>query len=107
MRADVVVMMPPLFKDYLRFFERIKGFTVQQFIWQTSVKALVIAVLLWRAGLNIQRFNLEIMQPCFDGVCCKLGAVIAADMIRNSARNKQIRQNIHDLLCPQPVTRAQ
>ena len=63
MRADVIVMMPPLFKDHLRLFQRMEGFCVQAFITQTAIEALVIAVLPRAARLNIQGFNAQLRQP--------------------------------------------
>ena len=60
MRPDMIVMMPPLLQNDLRLFESIKRLTVQAFIPQAPVEALIITVLPWAARLNVERFNTQL-----------------------------------------------
>lgn len=54
MRADVVIVMTPLLQNDLRFFQRVKSFTVETFIAQATIEALVVAVFPWAARLDVQ-----------------------------------------------------
>ena len=66
MRADMVVMVPPLLKQNLRFFQRVESLAVQVFIPQAAIEALVIAVLPWATRLNIKGFDPQLGQPALD-----------------------------------------
>ncbi len=61
MRADVIVMMPPLFQQNLCFFQGIESLSVQVFIAQATIKALIVAVFPWTARLDIQGFDAQLL----------------------------------------------
>ncbi len=66
MRADVIVMMPPLFENDLRFFQRMERLRVQAFIAQAAIEAFVVAILPWAARLDVQGFDPQPRQPRSD-----------------------------------------
>ena len=103
----MIVMMSPLFQDYLRFLERIKCFCVQAFIAQPPVKAFVVAVLPRTARFDIEGLDAQLRQPSPDGFGRKFRAVVGADVIGDSFSNKQISQNRHHIIRAQFVICAQ
>lgn len=107
MRPDMIVMMPPLLQNNLRFLEGVERFSVQAFIPQTPVEALVVAILPWAAWLNVESFDAQLREPRLDGFCCKFRSVVRADMIRYPACDKQISQNIHHIISLERVARPQ
>ena len=63
MGSDVVVVVPPLFKDHLCFPQRMERLPIEAFIAQTTVKALVIAILPRTAWLDIQGLDAKPGKP--------------------------------------------
>ena len=53
MGADMIIVMPPLFEDDLRLFQRMERLGVQALIPQATVEALIISILPRTAGLDI------------------------------------------------------
>ena len=106
-RADVVVVVSPLFQNDLRLFQRMEGFTVQAFIAQAAIEALVIAILPRAARFNIQGLYPKPWQPVLDRFRGKFRTVVRPDMIGNTARDKQVCQHIHHIIGFQAITCAQ
>ena len=51
-RPDLVVRLPPILDKHLRFSQRVEDLTVEQFVPELPVEALVVPVLPRAAGLN-------------------------------------------------------
>lgn len=72
MRADMIVMMPPLFEDNLCLFQGVKSFPIQAFIAQAAIETLVVAVFPRAARLNVKGLYAQLRQPRLDRFCRKL-----------------------------------
>jgi len=55
MRPECVVFKSQSFNQYLSFFQGIEDLTIQQFIPELTIKALIITVLPRTAWFNIER----------------------------------------------------
>ena len=53
MQTDMIVMVAPLFKDHLGFFQGVKSFAIEELIAQAAIEAFVIAVLPRTAGFDV------------------------------------------------------
>ena len=65
-RADVIVMVSPLFQQNLRFFQGIEGLRIQALITQAAIEAFIVAVLPRAARFDIQGFDPQLRQPALD-----------------------------------------
>ena len=76
MWPDMIVMMPPLLQNDLRFFEGIERLSVQALIPQPPVEALVITVLPRAARLDVESFDTQLGKPCLDRFRGKLRSIV-------------------------------
>jgi hypothetical protein len=56
-RPESVVFKAPPFNQYLSFFQGIEDLTIQQFIPELTIKALIATVLPRTAWFNIERLD--------------------------------------------------
>ena len=86
MRTDGVVMPPPGFDQPAGLGEAVEELTVEQFIAQRSVEALVVAVLPRRRRGDVERLHADLRQPFLDYRRDKFAAAIGPDIGRWTAR---------------------
>lgn len=63
MRADGVVLAKPLIDDDFGLFRGCEPLRVEHFMSQGSIEAFVIAILPWRAWIDMQRFDFDFSKP--------------------------------------------
>ena len=63
MRPFCVVVMSPLFDDDFGLLEAIEDFSIEQFVPEFSVKALVVAVFPGAAGFDEQGLAADLFEP--------------------------------------------
>src|SRR4029077_13739226 len=102
MRALCVVAVAPSFYDHPRLMQRIEEFAVEQFIPQFSVEGFDIAVLPRTPWLDKQRHDGEPLVPLSKHPGNKLWPVIGSDMRRAAPKQKQLSQDLLDVLRPEP-----
>ena len=78
MRPDVVVLSEPLIDDALCLSGCCKPFGVEDFATQRSVKSLIVSILPRRARVDVNRLDPDFGEPIFEGVGCKLGAIVGS-----------------------------
>jgi hypothetical protein len=74
-RADGVVMPPPGLDQHPGLGEAVEHLAVEQCVAKRPVEALVIAVLPWRAGCDVEGLHADLGEPELHGGGDKLGAV--------------------------------
>lgn len=98
MRPYRVVVISPSLDQHLRLLQRIEDFRVQEFVPELAVEALVVAVLPWASGFDVEHLHTDPSEPGPDSRGRELGAVIGPDMIRRAVFGKQRRQAIQDVV---------
>src|SRR5271154_6017773 len=102
MRPLRVVFHAPLFDHDLRLLQRIEDFPVQAFIPQLSVEALAVAVLPRTSRLDVQRPGTNLCQPLPELLRHELGAVVRADIFRDSSEQHHVRKCFEHFIPPKP-----
>jgi len=69
-------MPPPFLDDYLCLFQRVKDFTVEQFVAKLRVEAFTEAILPWTAWLDVGGLGSNGGSPCADGPGDELPAIV-------------------------------
>jgi hypothetical protein len=87
MRADLVVMTPPIFDDDPGLLQGIEDLAIEQFIPKLRVEALAIAILPGAAGFDVGGLGPNSRDPILDGPGDELRAVIGPDIACQSALN--------------------
>lgn len=82
MWPDVVVLSEPLIDDGLRLSGCREPFGVEHFATKRSVEALIVSVLPWRARIDVNRLDADFGEPVFEGLGCKLRAIVGAQILR-------------------------
>ena len=84
MRPDGVVVIVPSLDQHFRLRQIVEDFPIQQLVPELAVEALVVAVLPWRAGLDLERLHADTRQPVPHRLCGELAAIIRTDVVRRS-----------------------
>jgi hypothetical protein len=92
------VALMPTFHDYPRLVQRIEEFAIEQFIPQFSAEGFDIAILPRTPWLDKQRRDGEPLVPPSRHPGNKLWAVIGPDMRRAVPKQKQLSQDLLDIL---------
>ena len=98
MRPNRVVLLPPPFCQYLHLLQRVKDLTVQQFIPQLPVEALVIAVLPWTPWLDEQGPYTDTRQSVPDRLRRELRTVVRPDVLRHAVRREEPGEGVHHII---------
>ncbi len=93
-----VVALAPTFHDHPRLVQRREEFAVEQFIPQFSVEGFDIPVLPRTPWLDKQRRDGELLVPLSKQPGNKLWAVVAPNMRRATPEQKQLTQDLLDVL---------
>jgi hypothetical protein len=70
--------------------QRVKDFTVEQFVAELRVEALTIAVLPWTAWLDVGGLGSNGSNPLADGFGDELRPIVGANVPRDSAQDEQV-----------------
>ena len=98
MRAVRIVALAPTFHDHPRLVQRVEEFAVEQFIPQFSVEGFDIAVLPRTPGFDKQRHDDKVLVLLSKHSGNKLWAVIGPDMCRAAPEQKQLSQDLLNIL---------
>ena len=98
MRPFGVVEAPPLLDEDLCLLQRIEDFHVQALVSELAVEAFAVAVFPWRARLDIERLDVQPIEPAPHGLRDKFSAVIRSDVIGHAMLDKEIRQASPDIV---------
>ena len=85
MRANGVVVPSPALDDHLGLLQRVKDFTVEQFIAKLRVEAFAIAVLPRAAWFDVGGFDSNGCEPLADGLGDELWAIARQEFGRREA----------------------
>ncbi len=96
-RADRVVVTPPLFDQDLSLAERIEDLAVQQFISKPRVEDFAVSVLPGRPRFDERRLGASGCDPGADLLSNELGTVVRTDELRDTTQDEQIGQSINDI----------
>ena len=83
-------MPPPAFDDHLGLLQRVKDFTVEQFVAELRVEAFAIAVLPWTAWFDVGGLGPNGCNPLADGFGDELRAIVGTNVPRNSTQDEQV-----------------
>ena len=97
MRPVVVVIKPPAIDDPPGVFQTEEQLAIQQFVPETAVEALDVAVFPRAALGDKQRLHVGSVQPSSHRAGDKLGTVIAPQMLRGAADGEQAPQHVEHL----------
>lgn len=106
MRADGVVVPPPLFDDDLGFSQRVEDLTVEQLVSELAVEAFIVAVLPRAAWFDEERADAQPGEPFAKRRGDELRAVVGPDVGRRSMLLEQVRHGLKDVLGMEPAGRA-
>ena len=87
-RPDGVVVIAPFLDQHLRLRQIVEDFPIQQLVPELAIEALIVAVLPWRAGLDLERVHADTRQPVPHRLCSELAAIIRNDVVRRSMPSK-------------------
>ncbi len=103
-RPDSVVVHAPALSQHAQFLHRVKDFAVQEFISELRVERFAIAVLLRRAGFDVQCRGASINQPLAQILGHELWAIVRTKMLRHALAHHHVSQRFDDLgRCPTPL----
>ena len=94
MRANGVVMPSPALDDHLGLLQRVKNFTVEQFVAELRVEAFTVAVLPWTAWLDVGGLGSNGCNPLAEGLGDELRAIVGTNVPRDSAQDEQVREHV-------------
>ena len=97
-RADRVVMLPPVFDKDLCLLQAVEDFSVQKFISELPIEAFIVSILPRAARLDVERLHADPAQPVSDSVGCKLAAIVRPYVLRSASLSKQIRQDSQNII---------
>ncbi len=98
MRPHLIVLLPPLLNQYLRFSQSIEYLTVEQLVSQLPIERFDVAVLPGTPRLYKQRLYTDAIQPSTYRLGRKLRPIIRSDVFRNVLEDKQLKQVIDNVL---------
>ena len=79
-------------------------FQRQKLVSKTAVEAFDITVIPGAAGLDVENFKLQFLEPRADPGCCELRAVVTANVIRKPSGGEQFCQFVdHVITCDASV----
>ena len=83
----MVVRPTPVLQYHAGLGQRPQLLTVQALLTQPGVEALDIAVLPRAAGVDVDRLNLVLRQPCTQVVLDEFAAVVASDVLASDLQS--------------------
>ena len=97
MRPDLDVVLAPLLDDDAGFSQRVEDLAVEEFVAHAGIEAFDIAIFPWRARFDVGRFRTNSPNPVSDFLSNELRTVVGTNVLRRTAQNEQIRQDINDI----------
>ncbi len=95
-------MFPPALDYDLRLLERVKDFSIKQFIPELGVEAFAIPVFLWAPRHNVSRLGTDKRNPFPQSLGDKFQAIVGTNMRRNAAQDEEIGEHIDNVDSLQP-----
>gem|GEM_PF-6011947 len=89
MQPLFIVPAPMRFQQHLGFWNGGKGFTIQQLVAQLAVEALLNPILPRAARINVMGRGAAGLKPRLNIGGDELWAIVAANELRNTARQEQ------------------
>ncbi len=80
---------PALDRD-LSLAERRKDFSIQQRVAQLRIEALIVAILPWAAGFDIERLHAEPAEPAAHRLGGEFAAIIGSYVFRRALDGEQL-----------------
>ena len=93
-----VVVPPPTLDEHLGLQERVELLSGQELVAEPAVEALAIAVLPRAAWFDEQGFHANLGEPLTHLLGRKLRTIVAADILRYAAADKQVAQSLQYVL---------
>ena len=93
-----VVVPPPTLDEHLGLQERVELLSGQELVAEPAVEALAIAVLPRAAWFDEQGFHANLGEPLTHLPRRKLRTIVAADILRYAAADKQVAQSLQYVL---------
>ena len=87
-------MASPALDDDLGLLQRVKDFTIEQFITELRVEAFTVAVLPRTAWLDVGGLGSNGCNPLADGLGDELRAIVGTDVPRDAAQDEQVGQHV-------------
>ena len=100
MRADLIVVLSPLFDQHFRLLRRVEDLFIQELVRQLSIDTLFVAVLPWAARFNDMRLHVDPPEPASDGLGCEPRPVVGADVVQSSALREQLDRHLDYIVGP-------
>ena len=97
MNAVFVVFSSMLLDEYFRFEQRGEDLSVEQFVAESAVERLAVAVLPWTAGLDVVGRDAGGRKPLLDFVRNELWAIIGSNVGRRAVRLDQSLEHGDDI----------
>src|SRR5690606_10647540 len=92
-RAERVVVVSPATDQDFSFAHGVEDLPVEHLVAQLAIEALVVAVLPWRAGLDVERLHADPAKPFPHNIGGKLRAIVRSDMRRRAVPSEQIGEH--------------
>ncbi len=89
MRSMGIILPSPAFNDDLGFLQRVKDFSIQQFISQFTVERFHIAIFARTARLNEERRDFYRLIPLAQALGDKFRPIIGTNRLRAAMPKKQ------------------
>ena len=102
MRAHGIVMPPPALDDDLGLPQRVEDLAVEQFVPQSGVEALDVAVLPRTARRDVGGLGTDRADPLLQRLGDELRPVVRTNVPGHAAQDEQIRQHVDDVDRLQP-----
>jgi hypothetical protein len=93
-------MAAPSFDEHLSLVERRERLAFEQFISELGVEALAIAILPWRAWLDVERLHTDPTEAIAHVTSDELRAIVGSDMLWWPVDEEEIGQALEDAVGP-------
>ena len=91
-------MPAPALDQDLSLAERRENFSVEQLVAQLRIEALIVAILPWAAGFDIERLHTDPPEPAAHRLGGEFAAIVGSYMLRRAVDGEQLRQAMQDIV---------
>ena len=85
-------MPAPVLDQDLSLAERRENFSVEQLVAQLRIEALIVAILPWAAGFDIERLHADPAEPAAHRLGGEFAAIIGSYVFRRAMDGEQLGQ---------------
>ena len=89
-----IVVAPRALDDDLSLRQCVEDLSIEQFVTQTSIKALDVSVLPGAAGLDVGGLGTDSFDPLLHRLGHELRTIIGADVTRDATQDEQVGQHV-------------